>query len=276
MEQFVDLHVHSSFSDGSASVKDIFEDALAKNIKYMSVTDHNCITANRQMQALTADSGLTYIPGTELDAMLNDINVHILSYGSGCLNSSFEKFALEIADIQEEKNRFLIKQMAKDYPAAISFSEYEAFTYNRSLGGWKALHYFVFRGLASSIKDGMKFYSQYDCSGIRFPEAEEVINAIHANGCIAVLAHPVNYWTDSRGDMIINNPIIESKIDGIECFYAYNSSEHTSASIAKCEQLGKQITAGADYHGLFGNSSIGDTKTPYSSVRIGKLLDACK
>jgi len=272
MEQFVDLHIHSSFSDGSASVEFIVNDAARKNIRYMSITDHNNVVANKLTQEKCDEQGIMYIPGVELDAMLDDVNIHILAYGKGCLTPIFEKAAQEIADIQEEKNRYLIKQMESEY--AVSLAEYEKFSYDRSLGGWKALHYFVYKGLARSVKEGMKFYGQYDCSKIRFPEAEDVFKTIHDNGCVAVLAHPVNYWTDSNGKLTINNSIIERLADGIECFYAYNEGKHTEDSLEVCRRLGKQITAGADYHGVFGATEIGDTNTLFDNVRIDKILEA--
>jgi len=190
----------------------------------------------------------------------------------GVLTLNLKKTVKEIADIQEAKNKYLIRQMEKEY--AVSLAEYEMFSYDRSLGGWKALHYFVYKGLTESIKEGMKFYGKYDCSNIRLPEAEDVIRAIHDNGCVAVLAHPVNYWIDSSGGLIINNSLIERLVDGVECFYAYNDSEHTEKSLTLCRKLGKQITAGADYHGVFGNTEIGDTNTRFESVRIDKIMEA--
>lgn len=272
MGQFVDLHIHSSFSDGSASVEFIVNDAARKNIKYLSITDHNGTDANRFAQEKCDKQGIFYIPGAELDALLDNVNIHVLAYGKGCLSPRFEKVAQEIANIQEEKNRYLIRQMEEDY--SVSLTEYEKFSYDISLGGWKALHYFVHKGLAESIKEGMKFYGKYDCSSVRFPEAEDVFKTIHDCGCIAVLAHPVNYWADSSGRLIINNELIESLADGIECFYAYNDSEHTVESLTLCRKLNKQITAGADYHGTFGNTEIGDTNTRFENVRIDKIIEA--
>lgn len=82
----VNLHIHSVFSDGEAQIKDILE--RFKNLKYISITDHNCIDAYKLPEVKNAPN---IISGVEFDCWYKGVLVHILGYGMDIENEEFKK-----------------------------------------------------------------------------------------------------------------------------------------------------------------------------------------
>ena len=81
-----DLHIHSTYSDGTDDVETIINNIAKTNIKYFSITDHDVaesareIFASKKLQKLIKDNGLTYVPGIEMTCKFNGYKMHILGY----------------------------------------------------------------------------------------------------------------------------------------------------------------------------------------------------
>ena len=76
--KYADLHIHSSFSDGKLTPEQILEIACKKEIKYISITDHDSIDS--QYITREANDKVTIIPGIELSSEIDDFEIHILGY----------------------------------------------------------------------------------------------------------------------------------------------------------------------------------------------------
>jgi predicted metal-dependent phosphoesterase TrpH len=273
--KIADLHIHSLFSDGTLSPEEIIAIAVEKGLGLIAITDHNVLEGSREIQKLNDKKELLLISGVELDALDRGKNLHILGYGMDLTNERFREFTEKNRLLLDSVDERLIVRMQRDYNN-ISLKEYLNYNYDRKNGGWKALHYFVEKGITNSLTAGFAFYSKYEQSYncIEFPSVSMVCNIIHSAGGRAILAHPgrvvnVTERNDFKREI---TRLINLGIDGIECYYPTHSHEVTEDCLSICKELGLLITAGSDCHGNFEKTEIGEMEIPISWLNLGEIL----
>ena len=254
-----DLHMHSYYSDGTMSPREIVEDAKKRNVQLIAITDHNVLDSYTELKEAAEEFGIKVIRGVEIDARFEDIVVHILAY-------NFEDNENLFNLVHKAKNELLetsielIKRMENDYEN-ISSEDYEAYDYDKRKGGWKGIHYLFDRGITSELFEGVKYYGKYKCGHEYFdyPTVEEVVKAVHeANGYV-VLAHPCNYYKNNTKEEVLEKleKFKSIGIDGVECYYPANSEMMTETCVEFCKNNDMIITVGSDSHGEFGAVSKG-------------------
>ena len=275
-----DLHMHSYYSDGTMSPREIVEDAKKRNVQLIAITDHNVLDSYTELKEAAEEFGINVIRGVEIDARFEDIVVHILAYN---FQDNEKLFNL----VHKAKNELLqtsielIKRMENDYEN-ISSEDYEAYDYDRRKGGWKGIHYLFDRGITSELFEGVKYYGQYKCGHEYFdyPTVEEVVKAVHeANGYV-VLAHPCNYYKNNTKEEVLEKleKFKSIGIDGVECYYPANSEMMTETCIEFCKNNNMIITVGSDSHGDFGAVSkgieyyIGAVKKDSSELNLKDMI----
>lgn len=275
-----DLHMHSYYSDGTMSPREIVEDAKKRNVQLIAITDHNVLDSYTELKEAAEEFGINVIRGVEIDARFEDIVVHILAYNfqdNEKLFNLVHKAKNELLETSIE----LIKRMENDYEN-ISSEDYEAYDYDRRKGGWKGIHYLFDRGITSELFEGVKYYGQYKCGHEYFdyPTVEEVIDSVHeANGYV-VLAHPCNYYKNNTKEEVLEKleKFKSIGIDGVECYYPANSEMMTETCIEFCKNNNMIITVGSDSHGDFGAVSkgieyyIGAVKKDSSELNLKDMI----
>ena len=275
-----DLHMHSYYSDGTMSPREIVEDAKKRNVQLIAITDHNVLDSYTELKEAAEEFGINVIRGVEIDARFEDIVVHILAYNfqdNEKLFNLVHKAKNELLETSIE----LIKRMENDYEN-ISSEDYEAYDYDRRKGGWKGIHYLFDRGITSELFEGVKYYGQYKCGHEYFdyPTVEEEIDAVHeANGYV-VLAHPCNYYKNNTKEEVLEKleKFKSIGIDGVECYYPANSEMMTETCIEFCKNNNMIITVGSDSHGDFGAVSkgieyyIGAVKKDSSELNLKDMI----
>ena len=275
-----DLHMHSYYSDGTMSPREIVEDAKKRNVQLIAITDHNVLDSYTELKEAAEEFGIKVIRGVEIDARFEDIVVHILAY-------NFEDNEILFNLIHKAKNELLetsielIKRMENDYEN-ISSEDYEAYDYDKRKGGWKGIHYLFDRGITSELFEGVKYYGKYKCGHEYFdyPTVEEVVKAVHeANGYV-VLAHPCNYYKNNTKEEVLEKleKFKSIGIDGVECYYPANSEMMTETCVEFCKNNDMIITVGSDSHGEFGAVSkgieyyIGAVKKDSSELNLKDMI----
>lgn len=275
-----DLHMHSYYSDGTMSPREIVEDAKKRNVQLIAITDHNVLDSYTELKEAAEEFGIKVIRGVEIDARFEDIVVHILAY-------NFEDNENLFNLVHKAKNELLetsielIKRMENDYEN-ISSEDYEAYDYDKRKGGWKGIHYLFDRGITSELFEGVKYYGKYKCGHEYFdyPTVEEVVKAVHeANGYV-VLAHPCNYYKNNTKEEVLEKleKFKSIGIDGVECYYPANSEMMTETCVEFCKNNDMIITVGSDSHGEFGAVSkgieyyIGAVKKDSSELNLKDMI----
>lgn len=273
--KFADLHVHSYYSDGTMSPKEILIEASRKGIGVLAITDHDILDGSVEIMKFQDKYNIKCISGVEIDAIDNGVNYHILGYDVNIEDKKFCDFIKKNHIMLEEVNIKLIEKMQHDYEN-VSLSDYFNFTYDRRKGGWKLLHYFIEKGLTENLFGGFSLYAKYkhsyDC--VQFPSIELACKHIHDAGGKAILAHPGKVIKETNIDSFNNEVlrIINLGIDGIECYYPLHTKEITSACIEICEDRDLLITCGSDCHGEFEDTKIGEMNIPIEKLNLGDIL----
>lgn len=276
----VDLHIHTYYSDGTMSPKEVVKDAKRKNLGIIAITDHDVLDSYEELKVEAEKAGIIAIRGVEIDSIFEGHLVHLLAYKFED-NEKLFKLINHAKEQLLETSIELIRRMENDYEG-ISLEDYNSYEYERRKGGWKGIHYLHDRKITEGLFDGVKFYGKYDCGHEKFafPSVEEVCNTVHdANGYV-VLAHPCNYYSNKNKEEILEKLEILKNlgIDGVECYYPANSDLMTNTCLEFCKDNNLIITAGSDGHGDFGAVSkgieyyIGAINKDSEILNINKLL----
>lgn len=273
---FADLHVHSFYSDGSMSPDEIVEAALKSDVGVLAVADHDLLEGSLAVRKLCKKNGIVYIPAVEIDSLENGKNFHILAYGFDVHHKEFRDFLSHTRFLLDEASVRLIEAMQSDY-GSLSLADFMDFAYDIRLGGWKALHYFVKKGLTASLKEGIQFYPRYHITYDKFgySSIRSIVYRIKKAGGFSVLAHPgETIGTDNMNDFYTElHKIMSCGLEGIECYYPTHSDAVTKACLDYCKERGLLITAGSDCHGLFGKTRVGEMDVPLHKLSLGKLME---
>lgn len=266
----LDLHMHSRFSeDGELDPEILVGRCAALGMSLMSVTDHNCVKANAPAARAARSLGIAYIPGTEIDCVYEGNGFHVLGYGIDYQSSDFEKIEKDVRDQglsaslrrlektqrmgflltedemrQKSKDTYWKESWTGELFAEVLLAKPE-YAQNPLLQPYR-------KGGARSDNPYVNFYWDFYSQGkpcyaeIHYPRMEEVIQIIHKNGGMAVLAHP---GINLKGKESLLDGISGLGIDGIEAFSSYHSPSVCSFYYHEAKSRGLFVTCGSDYHG---------------------------
>ena len=248
---FADLHIHSWYSDGTMTPKEIIEKAKTENITLISISDHEYVDAYLNSENFEDLSGIKIIPGAEIIALMDDKEYHILAYDFDMHNKPLRELMVYNRSILDEKGSKLIENMAGDHASVISMREFSGYERNRRNGGWGSIDYLKNKGLVKSWPDYVAFAKKYPVElNKNFLHAGEVIKIIQNAGGYAVLAHPC----DNTEAAV---KFLNMGIDGFECYYPAHTEQETEFFVKFCREHDLMITAGGDEHGSFGEAGVG-------------------
>ncbi|HDS09725.1 MAG TPA: PHP domain-containing protein [Firmicutes bacterium] len=243
----VDLHVHTTISDGTFSPRDIISQAKNLGLKGIAITDHDSVGEPQTLETII-NSGFC-IPGLELSSLNN--NVHILAYG---LNWNCPKLKNFLNKQQQHRMNALIKmcEKSKQFNVPVEVEEVLA-QKNGDIGAIGRPHIaavMLEKGYVSSIRDA---FNRYLRKGAPIYEKKErhthsyLISKVIEWGAMPVLAHPGLIEEHIRNKII--NESIEAGISGIEVYYPLHSEEYTRELIKFAGSNSLIITGGSDFHG---------------------------
>lgn len=269
-----DLHVHTWYSDSSLSPEAVVEEARANGVTLLAVADHEKFEGSREAAALCGVVGIRLIPAAELTCVEGGIEYHVLCYGADDANAPLRAQAAQSRRILDDMSVWLVEKLAPEYPA-VSVPDFQAFTYDRGLGGWKGLHYLLARGVTDSLRAGMALYARYGITyaNAGFPDMASLLSLIHGAGGRAVLAHPGYTLRKEPTDAIVRQTahLYDLGLDGLECHYPLHDERLTSRLIDLCQARGGMITAGSDCHGVFGRTQVGEMNVSTDQIDLRGL-----
>lgn len=277
---FVDLHIHTYYSDGTMSVDEVVAKAKEKNVKVISITDHNRLDSWQAFEKAARREEIIPIKGVEINCKHEGQVLHVLAYGFKETPKLLE--LIHRADQEMQKMSVdLVDRLSRE-SEKVSLGDYEGYSYNPREGGWKGLHYLFDRGVTEKLFEGFKYYSAYGCdfSKYDFPALKELCEAIKNAGGYSVLAHPGEYYKalDTENLMKKLEELRGEGLQGIEAYYPTHSQMMTESCIAFCKENDLLITSGGDEHGEFGKhaksieQTIGCMQIDETRLNIGALL----
>jgi predicted metal-dependent phosphoesterase TrpH len=253
----IDLHVHSTASDGTLTPSEILEKAVQLGLKAVSITDHDTLHGSAAALANGIPGTLEFITGIEISAAAPDgypsgSSVHVLGYGLDLSDASLNQLLTVLQSARENRTPQIIERL-NTMGMDVSLAEVSQVVGDATAGRPHIAQLMVAKGLVDSIDDAFdRFLGRNKPAYVekhRVP-MEDAIGSIKNAGGVAVLAHPyLNEWVaiDSFESFLLT--LKEMGLDGVEAIYP----EHTEAATAYYCQLASKhnllITGGTDFHG---------------------------
>ena len=254
----IDLHMHSTCSDGKDTIEQLIENVKNMGISHFSITDHDTAKACREV--LSSDelkgkiktAGLNFVTGCEFSCIYGDQEMHILAY-------DFDPFAPEVAEIErkfsellEEKDKFRMKYVEEHYQLSQASYDYLAAKENvRKLDFANCL---VNDGYFAGVDDAcQKFLNHGKYQGVDRLDAIEVILQMTKIGAKMVWAHSLhglNEKATSHAEVErIAGELKPYGLVGLECYYSLYTKEEIDELVEIADRLDMIVTCGSDYHG---------------------------
>lgn len=263
--RMIDLHLHTTASDGVWTPKELLEHVKAAGVTTFAVTDHDVIDGALEMKKLTENEDITFIFACEIACMHKGIQYHITSYDFDEENP--ELLAL-IRRNQEERTAVdaLTIKVLHDMGHYIDVEAFETYEYDPKRGGWPALNFLIDQGVVNNIGEFFKVVPPE--IKFTFHTPEEVINTVHKAGGYAVLAHPNAYKKGARMTYEELDEWKERGIDAIECYTPYNKEGDAKYYSNYCKKNNVGISGGSDCHGGFIGRAIGRPRVEAEQLRL--------
>lgn len=269
----VDLHMHSTHSDGSGTPEELARMAKEKGLGLVALTDHENLAGQRAFLTACRELGIAALSGVELDSVWQGLDVHILGYGVPLDDPRFNALVERNLWLLKEMSNILIARLSQQ-DNRVSLADYENYVPGKK-GYFKALHYLMDRGVAADVPGVFALYRQYDVdyTDVPYPMAEEVLDAIHLAGGKAVLGHPGKTFGYLSGEDFRNavRDILTLPFDGVECYYPAHDEEMTQFLLSLCREKGLMATCGSDYHGIAGGYRMGEPRVEADSLNLDAL-----
>ncbi len=261
---FADLHLHTSFSDGTYSPEELAGHGHRCKLAAMALTDHDTVEGCERMGAACQQLGIEFVPGTELTAELYSDELHLLGYFVDIHNS---RLLDEIAKFQHGRQERIREMVARLNQNKIPLQAETVFKLAncRSPGRPHVGRALVKGGFCTSMDEAFERFLKRNRPAY-VPKTKisalQAIELVHGAGGIAVMAHPGLNRTD---DLIPQ--LVDAGLDGIECFHSKHSSADSQRYLKLAQKYNLLVTGGSDCHGMSkGKPLIGGVKIPYEYV----------
>ncbi len=248
----IDLHCHSTASDGTMSPRDVI--ALGKEIglSAMSLTDHDTIGGIADAAAQAAESGIDFLPGIEISAKFPEPGtLHILGYGIDPSNDELTKLTKELRGGRDDRNERIVKKL-QSLGIDIQLQEVLALAQG-TVGRPHIAQVLVNKHVVSHVQEAFKKYLGQ--GGLAYEDKErftarEAIAMIHAAGGVAICAHPVQLRLQNFARMRqVLKDLVDLGLDGVEVIH----SDHRPLDVKFLDSFATQYkllkTGGSDFHG---------------------------
>ena len=247
----IDLHVHTTASDGQYTPAQIIEKASEKNITAIAITDHDTVAGLEEGAAAAKEHGITFVPGVELNISYPTGEFHLLGLGFKQISPSLTEILDNLVKNRELRNVQIIEKM-REAGVDITLEEMIADFPDTVLG---RPHFAAELVKKKVVKTRQQAFDRYLAKGRPWyvqrvgSNLDEAIVAIKESGGVPVIAHPMSLYLSWGKLPDALQDFYERGVMGLEAF-------HPGARVTEClrlEELGRKlgyfITAGSDFHG---------------------------
>jgi len=246
----IDLHSHSSYSDGSHSPEQLVREARRLGLAAIALTDHDTMAGVSEAINAGVKYHVEVIPGIEISTIQDGQPIHVLGYGAAPEHPGLRKLIRELAAFRETRNLGILARLER-LGIHLDYVELTASTVGL-IGRPHIARQLVRQGHASSIAQAFRRFLQRNAQAYvsvsKFPAAE-AIKQIQEAGGLAVLAHPTTIDKNLKGVAALVKKLSESGLGGIEVFYPGHSQKICQRLLYQCEQHHLVVTGGSDFHG---------------------------
>lgn len=268
--RWIDLHMHSTASDGAHRPADLMRLCAARRLSAVALTDHDTTAGLAEATEAAQEAGIELVPGVELAATLGPRSVHLLCYLFDPADAAFQQTLDQIRTWRRERNEAILARLGQ-LGIRIELRADPRDPPPHSIGRPHMAHALVRAGRAASFADAFSRFLAHGAAAYvprKTLTAEESIAAARAAGGVVSLAHPCQIRCDSPPELeTLVGRLKDVGLSAIEVYHSDHGPEQTRRYVEMAKRLGLAMTGGSDYHGRPGlpppEQSIG-----FSHVRV--------
>lgn len=247
----IDLHTHSTASDGALTPRDLVEKAAAEGLTALALTDHDSLDGLAEAEETAQELGLRFIPGIEIEIAFEPGEFHLLGLDLLAIKQPLRSAAGLLATSREDRNRAVVELFRAD-GVDISYEELQARAGTGMIGRPHIAELLVAKRVVKNkqaafdryLAKGRPYYLRKACM-----ELSEAIRVVQESGGLAFVAHPMSLFASWKRLRSLFEEWKALGVDGIEAW-------HPTARLVDCTRLdalahefGFRVSAGSDYHG---------------------------
>ena len=263
----IDLHIHSTASDGRYSPAEIVRMAVAKGLTTIALADHDTVDGVAPaLEAAREFPELTVIPAIELSTDTPSGEVHVLGYFVDYTNREFKSSLERMRNSRIDRAEKMVAKL-KELGCNIEWERIQEIAGSGALGRAHVAQALLEKGYISSFKEAFTKYIGHDCPAYvgreKLVPAAAVQLVLKANG-LPVLAHP---YTSLNPETMLKE-LKAVGLVGVEVYYAGYLPAEVNSLLNIAQKYDLIPTGGTDYHGIDVSSDIilGGTEVPKSCV----------
>jgi len=273
-DRAIDLHTHSSVSDGTETPTQLVRAAVASNLGALAITDHDSTAGWQEAFTAATDTGLTVVPGMELSTNYGPASVHMLAYLFDPSNGDIISETARIRDGRLHRAERIVEKIAADYD--LTWADVLAQSVDGgTLGRPHIADALVAKGHVANRSAAFEsilhwrggYYEKYYA-----PSPLEGVRMIVAAGGVPVLAHPATHGKYRSMDDAVIKQLVDEGLFGLEVYHRDNTDDGKLWLLDVAKRFGLAVTGSSDYHGLGKPNRLAENTT--SPEVLEKLIAA--
>jgi predicted metal-dependent phosphoesterase TrpH len=248
----IDLHVHTTHSDGSFSTREVMAFAKHAGLTALAITDHDIVEAIPEATAIGQELGIEVVPGVEISSRLGESELHILGYFLNWTDPILAQRLSTLRDSRHLRNPKIVQRL-NDLGIPITYEEVRALAGTESVGRPHIARLLMEKKFVTSAKEA---FDRYLANGRpafvdrELPLPAEAVRWIREAGGVPVLAHPTWVRTSADGLRGLVRDLKAAGLGGIEVHYSTHTPSQTTEYLDLAKQCDLLVTGGSDFHGV--------------------------
>ena len=261
-ERTIDLHTHTTVSDGTDTPEELLAGARQAGLSVFSITDHDAVTTARTIPPLLREGDPAFVTGVEFSCGDGEGKYHILGYGYDPDAAPIRGLVDYTHDLRMKKLRARIESLRSDFGIVFPERDLEWLCSLENPGKPHFATLLIRNGYAATKEEAIGVIDRIRLNSL-YIRPEEAVGGILDSGGIPVLAHP----TFGSGEQMVRGEEMDRRVrklmrfglEGLEAYYSAFTEEIRAELLAFAKRYGLYVTAGSDYHGTNKNVRLGDT-----------------
>lgn len=243
----IDLHIHTTYSDGTYTPKEIIQAVRDLEFSTIAITDHDCIDGYLTAKKYARKYDIELIPAVEISSYYKDYDIHILAYFIDVHDKALSRM---LSFVQKGRARRAQKMLDKlaDFGIKIKMKQLYAEAGNKNVISRPHIANAMFKnGFTKSYEEAYYKYIGNDCPAYVCKPTYtpgNIFQIVKEAGGISVLAHPCVI----KNDFLIPE-LVELGLDGLEVFYPLHTIYQKNIYLELAHRYNLLVTGGSDFHG---------------------------
>ena len=248
----IDLHLHTTHSDGSFSTRDVMAFAKQAGVTALAITDHDIVEGIAEATAIGAELGIEVVAGVEISSRLGGSELQILGYFLNWTDPLLAQRLSTLRDSRHTRNPKIVQRL-NELGIPITYEEVRALAGTESVGRPHIARLLMEKKFVTSAKEA---FDRYLANGRpafvdrELPEPAEAVRWIREAGGVPVLAHPTWVRTSADGLRTLVRELKVAGLGGIEVHYSTHTPSQTTEYLELAKQCDLLVTGGSDFHGV--------------------------